>query len=57
MELNKVYLGDCINIMKTLCDKSTDLVFAAPPFNIGIKYDVHNDKCHTKSIISGQESG
>jgi len=43
MEANKVYLGDCIEIMKTLPDESVDLVFADPPFNIGIKYDVHND--------------
>lgn len=43
MEVNKVYLGDCIEIMKTLPDKSIDLIFADPPFNIGIKYDVHND--------------
>jgi site-specific DNA-methyltransferase (adenine-specific) len=43
MEINKVYLGDCIEIMKKLPDKSIDLVFADPPFNIGMKYDVHND--------------
>lgn len=43
MEINKVYLGDCIEIMKSLPDKSVDLVFADPPFNIGIKYDIHND--------------
>jgi len=43
MEINKVYLGDCIEIMKELPDKSIDLVFADPPFNIGLKYDVHND--------------
>ncbi len=43
MEVNKVYLGDCVEIMKTLPEKSIDLIFADPPFNIGIKYDVHND--------------
>jgi site-specific DNA-methyltransferase (adenine-specific) len=43
MQVNKVYLGDCIEIMKKLPDKSIDLVFADPPFNIGIKYDTHND--------------
>lgn len=43
MEINKVYLGNCVEIMKTLPPKSVDLVFADPPFNIGIKYDVHND--------------
>lgn len=43
MEVNKAYLGDCIDVMKTLPSKSIDLIFADPPFNIGIKYDVHND--------------
>lgn len=43
MKINKVYLGDCVEIMKTLPNKSIDLIFADPPFNIGIKYDVHND--------------
>ncbi len=40
---SKVYLGDCIQIMKELPDKSIDLVFADPPFNIGIKYDKYKD--------------
>ncbi len=43
MEVDKVYLGDCISIMKTFPCDSVDLIFADPPFNIGIKYDVHND--------------
>ncbi len=43
MEVNKVYLGDCVEVMRALPDKSIDLVFADPPFNIGIKYDVYND--------------
>jgi len=43
MEVNKVYLGDCIEIMKSIPDQSIDLIFADPPFNIGIKYDVHKD--------------
>jgi len=43
MEINKVYLGDCIEIMKEFPDSSIDLIFADPPFNIGIKYDVHKD--------------
>jgi len=43
METNKVYLGDCIEIMRTFPDKSVDLIFADPPFNIGLKYDVYKD--------------
>jgi len=27
-EVDKVYLGDCVEIMKTLPNKSVDLVFA-----------------------------
>ncbi|HPD19303.1 MAG TPA: site-specific DNA-methyltransferase, partial [Candidatus Goldiibacteriota bacterium] len=43
MEVNKVYLGDCIKIMNELPPDSVDLIFADPPFNIGIKYDKYND--------------
>lgn len=55
MEVNKVYLGDCIEIMKTMQNKSVDLVFADPPFNIGIKYDVHNDTMPYKEYYQWSE--
>ena len=42
-EINKVYLGDCINIMGEFSSESIDLIFADPPFNIGIKYDNYSD--------------
>ena len=44
MELNKIYLGDCIKTMQDFPNDSIDLVFADPPFNIGLKYDIYNDK-------------
>jgi len=43
MEMDKAYLGDCIEIMKQIPDEKVDLIFADPPFNIGIKYDNYND--------------
>lgn len=43
IEINKIYLGDCIHVMKKLPEKSIDLIFADPPFNIGIKYDKYKD--------------
>jgi site-specific DNA-methyltransferase (adenine-specific) len=43
MEADKVYLGDCIEIMKKLPERSIDLIFADPPFNIGIRYDKYED--------------
>jgi DNA modification methylase len=35
---------DCIEGMKQLADGSVDLAFADPPFNIGYKYDVYEDR-------------
>ncbi len=55
METNKIYLGDCIEIMRTFPDKSVDLIFADPPFNIGIKYDVHNDNMSYEDYYNWSE--
>ncbi|MBI2995863.1 MAG: site-specific DNA-methyltransferase [Candidatus Melainabacteria bacterium] len=43
MLIDKVYLGDCIEIMAKMPKNSINLIFADPPFNIGIKYDRYND--------------
>mgnify|MGYP000014574109 CR=1 FL=1 len=32
LEINKVILGDCVEIMKTFPDKCIDLIFADPPY-------------------------
>lgn len=37
MELNKIYQGDCLELMKQIPDKSIDLVLTDPPY--GIKAD------------------
>jgi len=35
MEVNKIYLGDCVEIMKTKIDsQSVGLIFADPPYNL-----------------------
>lgn len=43
MPWNDVLQGDCIEIMANLPERSVDLVFADPPFNIGYEYDVYRD--------------
>jgi len=40
---NKIIQGDCCSVMKEIPDESVNLVFADPPFNIGVKYDNYND--------------
>lgn len=34
MELNKVYLGDCLELMKNIPDKSVDLILADLPYGV-----------------------
>ncbi|MBI1831982.1 MAG: site-specific DNA-methyltransferase, partial [Planctomycetes bacterium] len=44
MSRNQLHHGDCIAGMVGLPEASVDLVFADPPFNIGYKYDVYEDR-------------
>ena len=39
IELNKIYLGDCLEVMKDIEDKSIDLVLTDPPYP-----DYHTEK-------------
>ena len=41
LEANKIYLGDCIKVMSGWPEKSVDLIFADPPYNLsgnGLKW-------------------
>lgn len=38
MERNRIYLGDCIELLKQVEDNSVDLIIADPPYNIGKKF-------------------
>ena len=37
------YLGDCIEGMQKLDDKSVDAIVTSPPYNLNIKYSKYND--------------
>lgn len=45
--LNKVFLEDIMSLLKKLPDKSVDLVYGDPDYNVGIKY---RGKSYTKSF-------
>jgi len=47
-----IHVGDCIAGMNQLEDKSVDLIFADPPFNIGYTYDVYNDRCDDQEYLA-----
>jgi site-specific DNA-methyltransferase (adenine-specific)/modification methylase len=40
MELDKIYAGDCIEILKSLPEDSIDLIFADPPYNLQLGGDL-----------------
>lgn len=37
LELNKIYCGDCLELMKQIPDKSIDLVVTSPPYNMRLR--------------------
>lgn len=41
--INKIYLGDCIEIIKTFPNNFVDFVFTSPPYNVKIPYDNYHD--------------
>jgi DNA modification methylase len=43
MELNKIYQGDALEVMKKIPDGSVDLVFTDPPYNISQKNKIFRD--------------
>ena len=44
IEPNSIIAGDCVKILNALDKPIADLIFADPPFNIGYKYDVYEDR-------------
>lgn len=42
--INRIHLGDCVAGLNELPAEVVDLAFADPPFNIGYKYDVYDDR-------------
>jgi len=41
--INKIHLGDCLELFPKFEDSSVDLIVAGPPYNIGINYDTYDD--------------
>src|SRR5579863_10115019 len=56
IELNQLHNMDCIEGMKALPPGSIDLAFADPPFNIGYKYDVYEDRRKAEEYLDWSKS-
>ena len=40
LSVNRIIQGDCVEVLKTLPEKSVDLVFADPPYNLQLKNEL-----------------
>lgn len=41
MDINNIYQGDCVELLKKLPDNSVDLIFADPPYNLQLGGDLY----------------
>ena len=44
LDLNKNYNINCLDGIDQLDDDSIGLMFTSPPYNVGVKYDIYDDK-------------
>src|SRR3954453_3246951 len=44
LPLNSILLGDCVEMMSRLPDKSVDLIFADPPYNLQLQNELWRPK-------------
>ena len=49
--LDKVIVGDCLEVMSTIEDNSVDMCFADPPFNLEKRYTSYNDQKPTTEYL------
>ena len=45
-------IGDCIEVMKDIPDKSIDLVVTSPPYNLNIDYNEYDDNIDWDEYIN-----
>jgi site-specific DNA-methyltransferase (adenine-specific) len=56
MDTPLIFTGDCREILPTLAAASVDLVFADPPFNIGLDYPGYDDSRPPAEYLAGLEA-
>lgn len=51
-DLNKIYIGDCLELFKNIPDNSVDMTFADPPFNLHKKYTSYQDNLEFQEYLN-----
>ena len=52
LNVNQLHQGDCVELLGQVAPESIDLIFADPPFNIGYKYDIYEDRREEDDYLS-----
>lgn len=57
MEVNKIYCTDCVEGMqKFVPDNTVDVIVTSPPYNIGVKYNSHEDNLPFDEYLDWMEA-
>ena len=43
MKVDVILCGDAMDTLKSMPERSVDLIVTSPPYNYGMKYDEHDD--------------
>lgn len=52
LELNKIYCGNCVELLRNSNGVRPELIFADPPFNIGYEYETYQDNIEYDRYVS-----
>jgi len=55
LELNKIYCGDCVQLLAEANNLKVQLIFADPPFNIGYEYETYKDRVDYDKYVAWSE--
>ena len=52
----QIILGDCLEVLENIKDKTIDMLITSPPYNLGIKYNYYNDKRSNANYLKWLQS-
>ena len=52
LEINKIYHGDCLEIMQQIPNETIDMVITSPPYNLQIEYNSYEDNLSKEDYLT-----
>lgn len=52
LQVNKIFCGNCIEILRNATEIRPHLIFADPPFNIGYEYETYEDNLNYEKYLN-----